>query len=123
MSGSWPDFHLWLLRTAVGGGSLLLLNCLILKRCRQPAWRQRAGEWGQAAALLMALLAAGPVWLAIPILPASHAHQAEPVAALMPVPDKEAKGSDSPAPSAGERLIADIQNQDAADFALAPPEP
>jgi beta-lactamase regulating signal transducer with metallopeptidase domain len=57
---------LWLLHTAVGGGVLLGVTCLLVRFTRQPARRQRLGEWGLTAALLVAALSlAGPSWLVI----------------------------------------------------------
>ena len=53
-------FGTWLLHTAVGGGILLLLVLAIVNRYRQPARRQRIGEWGLAAAMVLAILSVGP---------------------------------------------------------------
>jgi beta-lactamase regulating signal transducer with metallopeptidase domain len=55
----------WLLHSAIGGGTLLLLaNCVMLL-VRQPARRQRLGEWAMAAALIVALLSLAPAWLVV----------------------------------------------------------
>jgi beta-lactamase regulating signal transducer with metallopeptidase domain len=56
----------WLLHTALGGGCLLLIVCLLLRRTRQPAKQQRLGEWGMAAALLLAVLCLpGRPWVVV----------------------------------------------------------
>src|SRR5438445_12679544 len=69
-------FGTWLLHTAVGGGILLLLVLAIVNRYRQPSRRQRIGEWGLAAAMVLAILSVGPSWLVVPLLPAQNARQA-----------------------------------------------
>jgi beta-lactamase regulating signal transducer with metallopeptidase domain len=53
----------WLLHTAVGGGTILLLTTVLARWTRQPARRQRLGELGLAAALVVAVLSLGPSWL------------------------------------------------------------
>jgi len=56
----------WLLHLAVGGGLLLLVACLLMRWTPQPARRQRLGEWGITAALLVGLLSlVCPSWLVI----------------------------------------------------------
>src|SRR5437899_12062445 len=67
MSLSWTTAGTWLLHCAAGGGLLLLLTCLLLRRTRQPARRQRLGEWGVAAALLLALVSLRPPWLVVEV--------------------------------------------------------
>jgi beta-lactamase regulating signal transducer with metallopeptidase domain len=57
----------WLLRAAVGGGLLLLLIWGLACLTRHPARRQRLGEWGVLAALLVAGLALAPAWLRVPL--------------------------------------------------------
>jgi hypothetical protein len=80
----------WLLHTVVGGGLILLLVEALSRRTRQPARRQRLGEMGVAAALLVALLSLGPPWLHVPVevdspsTPAASAPAAPPVAAPTP---------------------------------------
>jgi beta-lactamase regulating signal transducer with metallopeptidase domain/membrane-associated protease RseP (regulator of RpoE activity) len=97
MSGSWPSFDFWLLRSAAGGGLLLLVTWALMQTCRQPAWRQRLGEWGQAAALLMAVLVCAPAWLALPALPAEAPAQAEATLPPGAVPhDRTLAEADSP---------------------------
>src|SRR6516225_8062168 len=63
MSGAEPSFGLWLLRSALGGGLILLFACIALRYVRQPARRQRLGEMAMAAALLVAILSLAPSWL------------------------------------------------------------
>jgi len=58
----------WLPHIVVGGGLLLLLVHLLMRRTRQPARSQYLGEWGMAAALLLAGLSLGPSWLRVPLL-------------------------------------------------------
>src|SRR5579871_1400383 len=53
----------WWLRSALGGGLLLLAVWVLTWLTRQPARRQRLGECGVLAALLAAVLSAGPTWL------------------------------------------------------------
>jgi beta-lactamase regulating signal transducer with metallopeptidase domain len=67
----------WLPRTLLGGGGLLLLTWLAMRRLTAPAQRQRLGEWAMASALLLALLSIAPAWLIVP-LPAGPAATAEP---------------------------------------------
>lgn len=64
---SWATPITWFLHCAVGGGLLLLLTVGLMRLPRQPAQQQRVGEWGLAAALLLAALSAGPAWLPIRI--------------------------------------------------------
>jgi beta-lactamase regulating signal transducer with metallopeptidase domain/membrane-associated protease RseP (regulator of RpoE activity) len=73
MSWIWTTPGGWLVRSVVGGGLLLLLTWVLMKRTRQPARRQRLGEWGVAAAVLFAILNLGPVWLPVSWLPARTA--------------------------------------------------
>ncbi len=66
MNDIWTLAGLWMLRTAVGGGLLLLVTCVLMRWTRQPVRRQRLGDLGLMAALLTALLCAvGPSWLVI----------------------------------------------------------
>jgi beta-lactamase regulating signal transducer with metallopeptidase domain len=67
MSERWAFFQEWWLHTSVGGGLLLLLTWWLMRRCRQPARRQRLGEWGMASALLLAVLCCAPKWLLVPL--------------------------------------------------------
>jgi beta-lactamase regulating signal transducer with metallopeptidase domain len=59
----------WLLHTVVGGGLLLLATRLVQQRIRIPVRSQRLGEWGLAAALLIALLSLAPAWIPLPAVP------------------------------------------------------
>lgn len=72
----------WLLHSAAGGGLVLGLTLVLLRRVPQPAWRQRLGETGLLAALLAALLCWLPAWLALP-WPLTAA---EPVASITSAP-------------------------------------
>jgi beta-lactamase regulating signal transducer with metallopeptidase domain len=58
----------WLLHTVVGGGLLLLATRLLQSRVRIPVRSQRLGEWGLAAALLLAVLSCLPAWIPLPVL-------------------------------------------------------
>src|SRR5262245_13829076 len=63
MDFTWTSIASWLLR-AGGGGSLLIIATLFAMRwVRQPARRQRLGELGMAAALILAALCWAPAWL------------------------------------------------------------
>ena len=74
----------WGLGTALSGGLLLLAVAIAVRRTPAPALRQRLGEWGVCAALLVAVLRLGPVWLPLPWhLPAAPAAPA-PVASVTP---------------------------------------
>jgi beta-lactamase regulating signal transducer with metallopeptidase domain/C-terminal processing protease CtpA/Prc len=66
MNELWTSAGGWMLRTIVGGGLLLLAAYLMMRWTRQPARRQRLGDWGMAGALLVALCSGiGPSWLVI----------------------------------------------------------
>jgi beta-lactamase regulating signal transducer with metallopeptidase domain len=66
-----PTFTNWWIHSAAGGGLLLLLAWSWMRRGTQPAWRQRVGEWGLLAALLINVLALTPPWLLVPLLAAN----------------------------------------------------
>jgi beta-lactamase regulating signal transducer with metallopeptidase domain len=53
----------WWLGTAVGGGLVLLVGCVLMLSARNPATRQRLGEVAVFAALLVAGLRLLPSWL------------------------------------------------------------
>lgn len=55
----------WLVHAGLGGSILLILGLLWQSCLRAPAARQRIGESGLLAALLLAALALGPRWLSI----------------------------------------------------------
>ena len=61
MSHTWW-LDTWLCRTAIAGGSILLLGLIWMLFTRQPAQRQRIGELSLGSGLLVALLAALPGW-------------------------------------------------------------
>src|SRR5438105_2294151 len=74
----------WWLGTAIGGGLVLLAGCVLMLSARQPATRQRLGEFAVLAALLVAGLRLMPSWLpvhwpATPALEVAGAPPAEPV--------------------------------------------
>ena len=84
----------WWLHSAIGGGLLLLLVGVLMAVTRQPARRQRLGEWGVTAALIVAVLCLAPAWLLVP-LPEEHSSKppaAPPSAAVAERP--------APAPAA-----------------------
>jgi hypothetical protein len=56
----------WWLGTALGGGAILLAGCGLMRLARQPAARQRLGEWSVLAALVVAVLRLLPAWLPLP---------------------------------------------------------
>jgi beta-lactamase regulating signal transducer with metallopeptidase domain len=86
----------WMLHTAVGGG-LLLLGCwVVMRRVSSPARRQRLGEWGVLAALLLAGLSLGPAWLPVPLLKA--APQPAPAVAQPAPPPPELPPAEEPLP-------------------------
>ena len=62
----------WWLGTAIGGGLVLLVGCLLMRLARQPAARQRLGEYAVLAALLVAGLRLLPSVAAVhsPLSPA-----------------------------------------------------
>ena len=68
MSGATSFLLGWLLQSAIGGGAILLLTVTLMRFCRQPAWRQRLGETGLVAALLLCVFSLGPTWLNIPLI-------------------------------------------------------
>jgi hypothetical protein len=90
----------WLLRSAAGGGLVLLVAWMLASRIRQPALRQRLGEWGLASALLLAVLSLAPAWLLItvPVDPAAN-----PAPAETPAPAKSSprEAVVTPYPAAG----------------------
>jgi beta-lactamase regulating signal transducer with metallopeptidase domain len=65
-----PIVETWLLHGTLGGGLLLLLAWGLASRCRQPARKQRLGEWGMAAALVFSVLCLGPRWFEVALWPA-----------------------------------------------------
>jgi hypothetical protein len=101
MSAAWVTLAGWLLRTAVGGGLLLLLAWALMRRTRQPARRQRLGECGVVAGLAVALLSIAPAqWLSLPDLhPTIRLRLAESPGPQRPVPQAEKPSGDSNPPA------------------------
>ena len=122
----------WLLHSAAGGTLLLLLCWAAMRCCRQPAWRQRLGEWGLAGALLLPLLSLIPAWLILPVLPVEASSGAAdlnappfPAPLSSPAPMLERNFSPPPKDVATDR-IWDRTSTFAQDNALAmanPPRP
>jgi beta-lactamase regulating signal transducer with metallopeptidase domain len=105
----------WLLHTVTGGGLLLLASWWLMRRLRDPVRRQRLGEWGVLAAVLVSALSLGPAWLQVP-LPSSPAEPL-PVAPLQtsPVPP--------PAPQEDPFVFVPDEEQQAEAPALLTPAP
>ncbi|MBI3409496.1 MAG: PDZ domain-containing protein [Planctomycetes bacterium] len=111
MQATWTLAGLWLAHTAAAGSLVLLVTLTWMRLVRQPAWRQRLGEIGLAAALLAAVAALGPAWLHLPWLPAE---QSEPLTFGAKIRDKKSE------PSTG---VASETDQDAVEwFAWTPVE-
>jgi beta-lactamase regulating signal transducer with metallopeptidase domain len=78
----------WWLGTAIGGGLVMLVGCLLMRLTSQPAARQRLGELAVIAALLVAGLRLMPAWMAVewPAKPVAENQTPDPVmAAAEPV--------------------------------------
>lgn len=63
MEPTWTSIARWLLHAGLGGSMLLVVTLLAMRHVRQPARRQRLGEIGLAAALLVAAICWRPAWL------------------------------------------------------------
>jgi hypothetical protein len=63
MEMTWTSIARWLLHAGLGGSLLIVLTLLAMRCVRQPARRQRLGELGLAAALVLACLCWRPAWL------------------------------------------------------------
>jgi beta-lactamase regulating signal transducer with metallopeptidase domain len=63
MEQTWTSIARWLLHAGLGGSLLLVVTLLAMRYVRQPARRQRLGEIGLAAALLVAAICWRPAWL------------------------------------------------------------
>lgn len=91
----------WLLHAAVGGSLLLGVTCLLMRWIPQPARRQRLGDLGMIAALLVVVLSlVGPSWLIV-----SWSHPGEqlpedagPLASPSPGAQPAARQAEAPAP-------------------------
>src|SRR5262245_47049003 len=70
---SWPDASIgqWLLHSTLGGGLLLLLAWVAMCLTPQPARRQRLGEMGLLAGLIVTVLSLAPAWLILRVPEAS----------------------------------------------------
>jgi beta-lactamase regulating signal transducer with metallopeptidase domain len=133
----------WLLHTALGGGALLLLTWALMACARSPARRQRLGEVGVAAALVLVGLAAlaglglGPAWVLIPV-PDEQAQvqqpSSPPAVAQAPAPagpdepplvwdDPPAEALPLPAPEAGPSDVPAPAQPPPSAQASAPPTP
>jgi beta-lactamase regulating signal transducer with metallopeptidase domain len=137
MDSFWTTPTRWLLHTAVGGGLLMLAAGALSRRTRQPAQRQRLGEMGLAAALMVAVLCLRPAWLLLPwgVAPQPAAPTAEaadpadsPALVFAPVPAAEAGGAEredarpAPAPAAAPRLsVAEGSDSSARETAASSP--
>src|SRR5437868_5075497 len=56
----------WFSHVLLAGGGLLLFTALLVCLTRQPVRRAWLGDWGTAAALLIAIACLGPSWWVIP---------------------------------------------------------
>lgn len=83
MTITWTSAGSWLLHSVVGGGLVLLVACVLVRCTRQPARRQRLGEFGLAAALTVALLSLAPAWVLLP-WPADNPMAAAPAGPPLP---------------------------------------
>src|SRR5262245_44361053 len=63
MDFTWTSIAAWLFRAGAGGSLLIVATLLSMRWVRQPARRQRLGELGMAAALVLAALCWAPAWL------------------------------------------------------------
>src|SRR5262245_26811810 len=104
MSGAEYIVGRWLIHSALGGSLLLLLTWVAMRLTRQPARRQRLGEIGLTAALVVALLSLAPAWLVVfvPSPPAELQASAAPIPTepTAEMPDENPMGF-APPPEAG----------------------
>src|SRR4051812_37532262 len=100
----------WWLGTALGGGLVLLVGYGLMRLARQPAAKQRLGEYAVLAALLVAVLRLLPAWLPLPwsagtavaaVDPNGPAPVATPEVVWMAVPPVEDVWVARPEPSKG----------------------
>src|SRR5262245_24355827 len=85
MELTWTSIAAWLVRAGLGGSLLIIGTLFAMRWVRQPARRQRLGELGMAAALVLAALCWTPTWL--PLWTPS-APPAMPVADLFAPPEE-----------------------------------
>jgi beta-lactamase regulating signal transducer with metallopeptidase domain len=114
MNLSWTSAGTWLLHCALGGGLILLVTVCLMCLTRQPARRQRLGEFGLASALVVAVLSlVGPTWLVVPwpAAPEEKLVKAEPTA----TPQPDAGGEDGP-----DWMLVDFEGGVADTTAAAP---
>ena len=105
MNEPWTSVSGWLLHSAVGGSLVLLLTFLLMHWTRQPARRQRLGEFGLMAAMLVGLLSlVGPSWLVVAWHPRSGA-QHEVTADGQPFAAKLVPPLDTAPPEAGFQIV------------------
>ncbi|HMF15546.1 MAG TPA: M56 family metallopeptidase [Gemmataceae bacterium] len=84
MSWTGPSIGQWLVHSALGGGLLLVLAAAAMRLTRQPARRQRIGELGVMAALVVAILSLAPAWFVVPVPATAVAVRAESEASVRP---------------------------------------
>jgi beta-lactamase regulating signal transducer with metallopeptidase domain len=108
MNWIWSTPEGWLFRSVVGGGVLLLLTWLLMSKTRQPARRQRLGEWGLGVAMLFAILNLGPVWI--------------PVFAKTTPASPDTPNDDKPQPPSPPLTFQNPRNERGASFAFVPSE-
>lgn len=63
MDFTWTSIAAWLIRAGLGGSLLIVATLIAMRWVRQPARRQRLGELGMTAALVLAALCWAPAWL------------------------------------------------------------
>jgi len=105
MNGTWAPFAGWLLHSAVGGGLLLLLAWKLMNLCRQPAWRQRLGEWAVLSAVLLGALNLGPAWIKLPLLGQQSIRPSARVSESPPFPNLPGPTVAPREPAAGAAML------------------
>ncbi|MFO0808094.1 MAG: M56 family metallopeptidase [Gemmataceae bacterium] len=116
------DAATWCLGTALGGSAILLAGCALMRVARQPAVRQRVGEWAVLAALAVAALRLGPSWLTLPAL-----RSAEPAALSVTALTESVNGGAAAEMADAEWVFVPVPTVDTAALEPAvqpqPPEP
>jgi beta-lactamase regulating signal transducer with metallopeptidase domain len=97
---------------------LLLLAWVLMRRAKQPARRQRLGEWGILAALLLIALNLGPTWLAVPAI---VTESPPPPVSLQP-PNLPLR-SDNPRDEREVSLLSMVMGSEASEFPERETEP